>query len=113
MNTTVNYDSLLNDAKTMYALGHDNKYIEFQFADQGVDDTTIDNLIKEINRLRKHNRRSRGRTLVIYGISLIAVAILFTLISYNSESPARFVLWGLAIGGVMTLVKGLADILGL
>jgi hypothetical protein len=113
MTTQEKYDSLLNEAKTMYALGHDNKYIEFQFADKGVDDNTIDNIIKDINSVRRHNKKSRGRKLVIYGLSFLGVAFLFTLISYNAESPTRFVLWGLAISGVTTLIKGLADMMGL
>ena len=113
MKTSEKYDSLLNEAKTMYALGHDNKYIEFQFADKGVSDDIIDNIIRDINSLRKYNKKSRGRKLIIYGLSFLAVAFLFTLISYNSESPTRFVLWGLAISGVTTLIKGLADIMDL
>ena len=113
MTTQEKYDSLLNEAKIMYALGHDNKYIEFQFADKGVDDQTIDNIVHEISALRKHSKKTRGKKLVIYGLSFLAVAFIFTLLSYNSESPTRFVLWGLAFSGVTTLIKGLTDIIGL
>lgn len=113
MITQENYESLLKEAKTMYALGHDNKYIQFQFADKGVDNITIDNIVKDISSLRKQNKKHRGLKLVMYGISFLAVAFLFTLLSYDSESPTRFVLWGLAISGVTTLLKGFADIMDL
>ncbi len=108
-----NYESLLNEAKTMYALGHDNKYIEFQFADKGVEYQIIDAIISDIKVLRKSVKRRQGFKLLVYGASFIVVAFVFTLISYNSESPVRFVLWGLAVGGVVAMIKGIADIIGL
>jgi hypothetical protein len=107
------YDNLLNEAKTLYALGHDNKYIEFQFAEQGIDDTTIDSIIKDINDLRKSNKKTRGIKLIIYGLSFISVALIITSITFKSEPPVSFIMWGMAISGVLTLVKGIADIIGL
>jgi len=113
MTTKEKYDDLLNEAKTLYASGHDDKYIEFQLAEKGVDDNTIDNIIKDLAILRRSEGKRRGWKLVIYGLSFLAIAFLFTLLSYESESPVRFVLWGLAISGVMTLIKGLASLIGL
>jgi len=112
MNTSEKYNSLLDEAKTMYAMGHDNKYISLQFADKGVDDPTIDKLLLEITNLRKEAKKQSGTRLLIYGGSMIGVAIIFSFISYNSESPIRFVLWGLTISGVLTLIKGLTNLLG-
>ena len=111
--TEAKYDELLNEAKTMFALGHDNKYIEFQFAEKKIDDATIDKIILEIKSLRKSNKKTKGTKLIIYGLSFLGAAFLFTLISYNENSPTRFVLWGLAISGVTTLIKGVADRIGL
>lgn len=107
------YSELLNEAKTMFALGYDNRYIELQFAEKKIDDNIIDQIIVEIKSLRKAQKKSRGLKLIIYGASFIAVAFIMTLISYNEHSSSRFVLWGLAISGVTTLMKGVADILGL
>ena len=107
------YNELLNDAKKMYALGHDNRYIELQFAEIKIDDNTIEKIIAEIKSLIKANKKSTGLKYVIYGASFLAVAFIFTLMSYNEGSPIRFVMWGLAISGVTTLVKGIADIIGL
>ncbi len=113
MATSDSYDNLLNEAKIMYVSGHDNKYIEFQFADQGIDDSTIDKIVNDINILRKANKKSRGLKLIIYGASFIAVAFIITIFSFNSKSPIGFVMWGLAVSGVLTIVKGSADFLGL
>jgi hypothetical protein len=113
MITEKEYESLLNEAKTMFASGHDNTYIDLQFAERGIDDDTIQKIIKEINSLKKHHKKRNGQKLIIYGLSFLAVAFIFTLLSYNPESPTKYVLWGLAISGVGTLIKGIADIIGL
>ena len=113
MITNKDISTLFEEAKTLYAMGHDNKYIELQLADKGVDDTTIDEIIKEIKSLRKSNKKNHGIRLVIYSASIMAVGFLFTLLSYHSDSPVRFVLWGLVVSGVLTLIKGLGEMMGL
>jgi hypothetical protein len=112
MRTTEKLDDLLDEAKTMYALGHDNKYIEFQFAEKGINDELIDKIIGEINSLRKSSKRNLGFKMLIYGASFIVVGFIFTLLSYHSESPMRFILWGLVVSGVLTMAKGMINIIG-
>ena len=103
------YDTLFNEAISLFAAGNDNKYIELQFADKGVDDKLIDLIIKDINILRKTKKRNSGMKLLIYGGSAIAIALIFSFISFNASSPIHYVLWGLGLGGVMTAAKGIVD----
>ncbi len=105
------FESLLNEAKTMYALGRDNTYIELQLAEKGIDDTTIDKIIVEIKRLRKSGQRNSGLKEIIYGLSFIAVGFVFTLLSFLKDSPVQYVLWGLAVSGLLLFTKGLSKFL--
>ncbi|MCW3085697.1 MAG: hypothetical protein JWP12_3063 [Bacteroidetes bacterium] len=105
------YESLLSEAKTMYAMGHDNTYIELQLADKGIDDTTIDKISVEIKHLRKSGQRNNGMKQIIYGLSFIAVGFVFTLLSFLKDSPVHYVLWGLAVSGLLFFVKGLSKFL--
>lgn len=111
--TNNNYSDLLNEAIRMYASGHDNKYIEMQFSEKGVDDKTIDEIITEIKKSRKSEKRSRGIKFVIYGVSILVVALIVSIIlSYYKDSPFRYVaMWGLGLAGIMTIAKGITDIL--
>ena len=113
MGSDQSYDSLLDEAKVMYASGHDNTYIEFQFAEQGVDDSTIDKIVADINKLRKGYKKSQGVKQIILGSSFIGTAFIITFITSHSQSPIIIILSGLAITGVFILVKGVADVLGL
>ncbi|HXC03549.1 MAG TPA: hypothetical protein VNZ86_02285 [Bacteroidia bacterium] len=113
MSNTESFESLLSEARRMYAHGHDNRYIELQFADRGVDDAVIDKVIAEVTRLRKEVRRYIGVKYIFYGASLLATGIIASVLSFHSESPVRFVLWGMAVSGVLVLIKGLADLIGL
>jgi hypothetical protein len=111
MKSEQNYQSLLDEARTMYASGNDNKYIILQFAEQGIADEIIDKLILDINTLRKEEKKNAAKKQLVYGLSLIALAILVSIFTYNSESPYRFFLWGAAVSGVVILVKGISGLL--
>lgn len=108
-----NFDECLQEAKEMFAYGHDSKYIGFQLAEKGVPDEMIDEIIAEVKKLRKGVKKSIGMKQVIYGLSFIGAAILFTFISTDENSPVVYVLWGLAVVGVLTTMKGVANILDL
>lgn len=108
-----NYNKALDQAISMYAFGHDNKYITLQLAEEGIDDAIIDGVIKEISRIRKAQKRKNGIKLLIYGGSFIIAAIGFSFISTKEGSPILYILWGLAISGVIVMVKGISAILGL
>ncbi|HEY0029738.1 MAG TPA: hypothetical protein VGC65_03180 [Bacteroidia bacterium] len=107
------FDDCFEEAKVMLASGQDNKYIEFQLAEKGVPDEMINEVILEIKKLRKGVRKSVGSKQVIYGLSFLGVAFLFTLISTDSASPVIYVLWGLAITGLLIFMKGIANIIDL
>ena len=100
-------------AKAMYAQGKDNKYIELQLAEERIADDVIEGIIQKINALRKSERRASGRKLLFYGVSFLVLGIIATVISFNSDSPVRFVLWGILLTGVALTAKGLANIIGL
>lgn len=108
-----NFEENLQEAKEMFAYGHDSKYIEFQLAEKGVPDEMIDEIITAIKKLRKEVKKSIGMKQVVYGLSFIAAAFLFTFISTDENSPVVYVLWGLAIVGVLTTLKGVANVLDL
>ena len=105
-----NIEELYDDAIKMYASGHNNVYIELQFAEQGVDKATVKEVIDRIKKVRKNERRVKGYKIMIGGMATVAVGVIFTLISYKSESPIDYVLYGLIIMGIMSFVKGLLDI---
>ncbi len=102
-------EELLDDAVKMIADGYDNVYIELQFAEQGIDKATVQEVLKQVKSLRKTDRRRQGVKLMIGGLATVAVGVMFTLISHNSDSPVGYVLYGLIIAGFMSFVKGLMD----
>lgn len=102
-------EELYDEAMKMYASGFDNVYIELQFAEQGVSIDNVKEVIKKIKQARKRELRSKGIKLMIGGTATVVVGILFTLISFNSESPVRYVLYGLIVLGFMSFAKGLVD----
>ena|ERR1700739_1029604 len=110
-------DEILNtafeQAKGMYALGYDNRYIEIQLAEKKVPDHIIDEVIKKIKVFRKREGRAGGQKSLVYGLSYVAVAILASLLTFNYDSPVRYVCWGLLAMGAITTMKGLAKIIGL
>ncbi len=108
-----NFEDCYQEATTMFANGYDSKYIGFQLAEKGVPDEMIDDVLIAIKKLRKGVKRSVGMKQVIYGSSFILVAIGFTFLSTNENSPITYILWGLAVTGVLTLIKGIANIIGL
>ena len=107
------FEDCYEEAKVMFSQGHDSKYIEFQMAEKGVPDEMIDEVIIAIKQLRKDVKKSLGVKQAIYGASFIAASFLFSFISFNSNSPIAYVLWGLAIAGVLTFVRGMANIMEL
>lgn len=113
------YDSLLNEARSMYVYGHDNKYIEFQFAERGIDDRTIDKIVADINNLRKQIRKGRGIKRILWSTSFICAALIITYVSSYLQFPETYVMYmtffmsGLAIVGIAILIKGVADILSI
>ncbi len=108
-----NFEDCYEEAKVMFASGHDSKYIEFQLAEKGVFDEMIDEVIAEIKKLRKEVKKNVGMKQLIIGLSIIVVAIVITYVSTNSNSLVGYVLWGLAITGLLTMLKGVANIMNL
>ncbi|CAN5396321.1 hypothetical protein BH10BAC1_BH10BAC1_17520 [soil metagenome] len=107
------FENCYEEATVMYTHGYDNKYIEFQLSDKGVSDEMIDEVIVAIKNLRKSVKKRIGVKQVAFGLSFIAVALLFTFISFGKDSPVVYVLWGLAVTGVLATMKGVANILNL
>lgn len=112
MVTDKQYDALLQEAKKMYASGHDDKYILFQFAEKGIDDSTIDKILLEIGSIRAHAKKQGGTKQLIYGACTVAAAMVLSILSYNAASPMRFILLGMFISGIMIFVKGALSRLG-
>ncbi|MFL5763936.1 MAG: hypothetical protein ACJ77K_08355 [Bacteroidia bacterium] len=106
-------ESLYEDARLMYLSGKDDRYITFQFAEAGISDDVIDEVLLQLKKLKRGMRRHAGMKQLIYGASFMAVAILFSFISTKEGSPLVYVLWGLAVSGVMMFIRGFALIVGL
>jgi hypothetical protein len=102
-------EELYDEAMKMYASGYDNVYIELQFAEQGATKDAIKDVVNRIKQARKREQRAKGVKLMIGGAATVAVGILFTLISFNSESPVGYVLYGVIVLGFMSFAKGLVD----
>ncbi len=107
-------EALLQEAKTLAAYGHDNRYIELQMAEKGVQDETIDAVISELNKFRKSMKRSAGKRMLIYGFSLSAAAIVMGW--FGSGEHGNYVItyvpYGLAVSGVLVCAKGVMGVLG-
>ena len=112
MNKKNDQTKALDHAMSLYAAGHDNKYITLQLAEDGVEDHIIDEVIIEISGIRKSQRRKGGYKLVIYGASFIAAALVFTFISTKEGSPVVDNLLGRAQAGVLVMVEGISAVLG-
>lgn len=113
MNESVKYTELLEDAKRYYVSGYDDTYIANQFAEQGVSDEQIEAVLSEVRTIRKSNRRRTGMRLLVSGVSIAAVGITGTLLTYFSadwHGPVSYVLMGTIIAGVATAVSGLTKL---
>jgi hypothetical protein len=110
MTTNHDADKLFDKALRMYASGHDNVYIELQFAELGIDKEITKQVIGKIKGVRKSKQRSRGFKLIIGGLATVSVAVIFTLFSFTSASPVTYVLYGLIVTGCMSFAKGLIDL---
>ena len=102
-------EELYDEAMKMYASGYDNIYIELQFAEQDISKDRVNDVIKKIKQARKREQRGKGIKLMIGGTATVAVGVLFTLISFNSDSPVGYVLYGVIVLGFMSFAKGLVD----
>jgi hypothetical protein len=107
----LSHDDLLQDAQKLWHEGYDNEYIHGQLSEQGANEDSIQNVLKKVNVIRKSEKRRRGVKLMIGGLATIAVAFLFTLISFQDGSPIAYVLYGLMTAGVMTFAKGAVDMI--
>ncbi len=109
--TAAKLEELYDDAVRMLAEGHDNVYIEMQFAEQKIDNETINAVLTKVKNLRKAHKRSVGLKLIIGGLATVAVGFILSFISFNSQSPAYFILYGLITVGFMTFAKGVIDMI--
>lgn len=112
MKDTKKYNEVLDRATRYYAEGRDEVYMKMQFAEQGVDDKIVDEVLLEIKKLNKGVHKSIGLKFLIFGSSFIAVGLIVSYLTYTWESPIRFVLWGLPISGVIITVRGISKIIG-
>jgi hypothetical protein len=106
------FAELLEEAKKEFALGHDDMYISNQFAEQGVDDETIDKVLLEVKGLRNRINKQEGKRTVVYGLSFILVGLGATYFSTRWSSPVGYILWALPVFGVVATVKGISKIVG-
>jgi hypothetical protein len=101
------YDDLLNDSLNEYAFGGDDRYIANLLLDRGVDEETINRILREVKKQRNTDKRRAGLKWMIGGASLILVGILFTWISSSKDSPVLFILYGAVFAGAISFMKGL------
>jgi hypothetical protein len=106
------YEEVLEKANRYFIEGRDEAYMKFQFAEQGLDDKIVDAVLLEIKKLKKGVNKNIGSKLLICGLSFIAMGILATCFSYSSDSPIKFVVWGVPILGVIFTVRGISKIIG-
>ena len=107
----LSHDDLLQEAQKLWHSGYDNEYIHGQLSEQKADEDSIQKVLKEINTIRKSEKRRKGVKLIIGGLATIAVSFSFTLISFQEGSPVSYVLYGLITAGVMTFAKGVVDMI--
>jgi hypothetical protein len=87
--------------------------IELQLADKKYPDKVIDNVIIEINKLRRSEKRKSGLQKIIFGSTIISVSMIVTYLSFNSSSPIGIFMSGTAIAGIFLTVKGVWDFIGM
>lgn len=102
-------ERLYDRAVNMWSDGHDNDYIRLQFLENGVDKSIVDQVLKKLDGIRKADKRAKALKLIIGGAATIAIAFLFTLISFSDGSPVLYVLYGMMTLGVMVAAKGVID----
>lgn len=103
-------ERLYDRAVNLWAEGHDNDYIRLQFLENGVEKATVDAVLKKLDGVRKADKRTKALKLIIGGVATIAVAFLFTFISFSDGSPVLYVLYGMMTLGVMVAAKGIIDL---
>lgn len=107
----LSHDDLLQEAQKLWHAGYDNEYIHGQLSEQGANDDSVKQVLKEINSIRRSEKRRGGGKLIIGGLATIAVGFAFTLISFQEGSPVVYVLYGLITVGVMSFAKGVVDMI--
>ncbi len=106
------YEGFLNQAKGMYAAGHNDRYIILQLADKKVPDESIDQIMANVKSIRKYTLRQQGIREVLFGLSFMVAGILIAYWVIDVGFLVRYIALGLPIGGVALSVKGLFNILG-
>lgn len=107
--SAIPYEDLLNEAKGLYASANDDRYIALHFAEQGVDDPTIDKLLQDIQVLRKSERKAKGRKMLIAGALTTLVGIAIAYWANSLDAAWSFFLFGLPLIGVGMFAKGVVD----
>jgi len=105
------FDEAMNMAKSLCVSGHTLNYIELQLADKKYPDAVIDQVLVEINLLKKAQKQHTGSRKLLIGTTIMVVSCLTTYYSFHSNSPISMFMAGTAFIGITVFAKGVLEML--
>lgn len=102
--------SYLNTAKLLIEQGRDNAFIEAQLTQQGLDSTSITEVLEQVKRIRNAKRTQNGSMLVLAGVILLGLGFISCIFLHDAGASVDFALYGLTAIGAIVLIAGLAMI---
>ena len=112
METTVNLEVLLEDAKKLFEQGKETDLIRHSLETKGADKETIDTVINQIKSLSYLKRRKRGFMLGLAGSVLLIIGFVLTVVFFHANVSIHFVMYSMTSIGAILLMAGLVEIIG-
>ncbi len=104
------FQNQLEMAKKMIEQGRDNASIESYFNQQGLDENTVVQIIKQVKRLRNAKLTKQGSLLILSGVVILGIGFISCILIHYNGGSIGFSLYGLTAIGLVLLVIGLAMI---
>jgi len=100
----------LSRVNAMITEGRDLGYIESRLQNEGLDESFISDIFKELKRLKNAKRTQNGSILLVIGAFLMITGFATCIFQHYNEGSMSFALYGLTIVGLSILFAGLVMI---
>ena len=100
-------DKHLQQGWKMLKEHHDFTAIAAHFKNAGVDEETVETIIRLLKKRRTAERSQWGTVMILAGVLLMGIGFFSSFILHGSNSSISFALYGLTTVGAIILLAGL------
>lgn len=100
----------LGRVNAMLTEGRDMVYIESRLQKEGLDESVISEVFKEVKRIKNAKRTQTGNMLLVIGAILMILGFATCIFQHYNEGSMSFALYGLTMVGLSILFAGLVMI---